>query len=430
MKKEKIYVLDYDIISPIGIGKKLLKKNLKNNFCAEKKISNFYTEGLELKVAAEISNDLKYLYKNESQKILNIAKLDRKFELTLAIYFLMKIRLEKIFELVKNERSGVILGVGADTTSFALFEKYLETNTNIDFNNYENIIFDVNFSDLEINNYFNSYDIHAIYLAEKLKITGFQKSILTACVSSTQAIGFATNSIINNEADIVLCGGTDSIINLLAFVSFDKLGALASQSKTLGETCKPFDIQRSGALASEAAGLTVLASESFVKINNLKPKFEIIGFGNTLDAYKITAPDPTGKGIKRAINEALFDANISKNDIDYINLHGTGTQLNDIAEAKAFNDVFGKSLLKIPHSSTKDRHGHAIASAGIQEFAVLCASMEQNIIPHTINLKNPIKNEYFKPVMHKNIEKEINIGMTCNYAFGGINSVLIIKKIK
>ena len=311
-----------------------------------------------------------------------------------------------------------------------MLEKYLNAIDKNKIDDYQNIIDSINLSDLSLEKYFNPYDIHAIYLAEKLELAAFQKSILTACTSSNQAINFAANSIQNHEADVVLCGGTDSIINLPAFVSFDKLGALAPQSETIGQTCKPFDIQRNGTLASEASGLCVLASEKFVRQNNLQPKFEVIGFANTLDAYKITAPEPTGKGIKRVLQKALENANISPNDIDYINLHGTGTYLNDSAEANAFNDFFGKSLQKIHVSSTKDRHGHAIASAGIQEFAVLCASMEENLIPHTINLKNPIEKDFFKPLKNKNIKTEINIGMTCNYAFGGINSALIIKKIK
>ena len=128
MNNEKVYVLDYDIVSPLGIGKKILKQNLKTNFCAEKKITNFYTEGLELQVATEISDDLKFLYKNESQKLLEIAKNDRKFELILAIFYLMKNKLENIFKLAKKERSGVILGVGVDITFFCFARKIFKRN--------------------------------------------------------------------------------------------------------------------------------------------------------------------------------------------------------------------------------------------------------------------------------------------------------------
>ncbi|MEA3450790.1 MAG: beta-ketoacyl-[acyl-carrier-protein] synthase family protein [Bacteroidota bacterium] len=368
-----------------------------------------------------------HYYIDEKEKIKELAQNDRKFELTVVSYYLMKERLHEIFKKSKKERAGVILGIGADTTLFTLIEQFLEQSNDEKLEEYLNEISEI--SELSLNKYFNAYDISSIFLAEKLQLAAFQKSLLTACTSSTQAIGFAFNSIQNNEADIVLAGGTDSIVNLPAFISFDKLGALAPQSEILGETCKPFDNSRQGTLASEAAGLCVLASESFVKEHDLSPKFELLGFGNTLDAYKITAPDPTGKGMKRAVKQAIDSAKISNNDIDYINTHGTGTNLNDQAEANAFIDVFGDDLQKIPFSSTKDRHGHAIAAAGIQEFAVLCASMEQNLIPHTINLKNPIPKEGFNPVKDKNIEKEINVGMSCNYAFGGVNSVLIIKKI-
>lgn len=459
MNKERVFVLDYDIVSSLGIGKDVLKNNLKKNLSAEKIIENFYHEGLDLHVAAEISDNLTHYYNDEKEKIMELAQNDRKFELIVVNYYLMKERLHEIFKKSKKERAGVILGIGADTTLFALIEQYLEQSDNEELEEYINKLSELStdnkitientennyqevksksdstknlltkFSELSINKYFNAYDIHSIFLAEKLQLGAFQKSLLTACTSSTQAIGFAFNSIQNNEADVVLTGGTDSIVNLPAFISFDKLGALAPQSETLGETCKPFDNSRQGTLASEAAGLCVLASESFVKENNLSPKFELLGFGNTLDAYKITAPNPTGKGMKRAIEQAIISAGISNKDIDYINTHGTGTHLNDKAEANAFVDVFGNDLEEISFSSTKDRHGHAIASAGIQEFAVLCASMEQNLVPRTLNLKNPIPKEGFNPVKNENVEKEINVGMTCNYAFGGVNSVLIVKKI-
>ena len=417
--KKRVFVIDYNIVSPIGIGKDKLKKSLKNNFSAEKIITNFIHEGLELHVGAEISEDLKFLYSSENKKIKELAQYDRKFELLLAVYKLMEKNLKFLTKNINPNRAGVILGVGADASFFSLFQDFLEYEID------EETIKKLTNSDLLF-----PYDFHSVFLAERLNLATFQKTVLTACSSSTQAIGLATQAIRNGKADIVIAGGTDSIINLIAFISFYKLGALAPQSEPIGKTCKPFDINRNGTLASEAAGLCVLVSEDFIKQNNINPAFEIIGYGSSLDAYRITAPAPDGKGMKRAIEQAIADANINLKEIDYINAHGTGTPLNDEAEAKAFNDVFGKSLADIHISSTKDRHGHAIAAAGVLEFAVLLSSMEENLVPCTINLEKPIKQEYFYPVLNENIKKEINVGMTCNYAFGGVNASLIVKKLK
>jgi 3-oxoacyl-[acyl-carrier-protein] synthase II len=329
----------------------------------------------------------------------------------------MKERLESLFSLGDSDKAGIILGLGSDTSYYPYFEdlmiKELKGHDS---------------SGSDFGRYFNPYDIHAVYPAERLRLAAFQKTVLTACASSTQAISFAVNALRNDEAEIVLSGGTDSILNQLAYVSFDKLGALSHETDVVGETCKPFDAERSGTIAGEAAGLCVLATEDFVNRHGLQAKFEMLGYGNSLDAYKITAPDPSGKGIKLAVERALDMAGVSLDKIDYINLHGTGTELNDEAESRAFSELFESYSAQVRVSSTKDRHGHAIASAGIQELAVLCTAMEEAFIPAILNLKDPIQINRFNPIKGRNISAEINIGMTCNYAFGGINSAIIIKK--
>jgi 3-oxoacyl-[acyl-carrier-protein] synthase II len=172
----------------------------------------------------------------------------------------------------------------------------------------------------------------------------------------------------------------------------------------------------------------VLAGEDTVEALGLTPGMELAGFGNTLDAYKITAPDPSGKGIKRALQEALSDAGIAPGEVDYINLHGTGTRNNDGVELDSLEYVFGDAFKNVALSSTKDRHGHAIAAAGIQEFAILCECMNNDLIPCNLNLEKPISQGEADLVQYQNREKEINIGMTVNFAFGGVNTALVVRK--
>jgi 3-oxoacyl-[acyl-carrier-protein] synthase II len=154
----------------------------------------------------------------------------------------------------------------------------------------------------------------------------------------------------------------------------------------------------------------------------------MIGYGNSLDGYKITSADPTGKGMKAVVDMAIKMSGINSSEIDYVNLHGTGTRLNDELELSSFMSVVGDGGKDISVSSTKSRHGHAIAAAGIQEFNLLCKCMEENFVPGTSNLENPVV-ETGIDLPKENKEKQLNIGMTNNFAFGGVNTSLIIKKI-
>ncbi len=159
------------------------------------------------------------------------------------------------------------------------------------------------------------------------------------------------------------------------------------------------------------------------------PELELLGYGNTLDGYKITSPHPDGVGMKRAMARALKDAGLHPRDVDYINLHGTGTRANDPLELEAIMDVFGDDAKKVMVSSTKDRHGHQIAAAGIQELNLLCLAMDNDFVPCTLNLEKPIITEGLDLVMGEDRRRPITVGMTNSFAFGGVNSVIALKKV-
>lgn len=423
---KKVYIIDYDVLSPISFGKENLYQNLKNNLAGEAVVQSFETEGIPFNIAAEVKEDLAYLYKKEKDFIKQVCAYDRKFELTVALANKVEKSFKKLLEFADPKRRGIVMGVGSDVIKVEQFEKIkrFSNKTTSSFN--ELIIEESN--KIKHMGLFNPYDIHVLYFAEKFDLRAFQKSTLTACTSSTQAVAFAFDSIKRNQADIVFAGGTDSIINTLALIAFGKLGVISESDKKTENTCQPFDQNRKGTLAGEAAGIAILASESFVKDNNITPIAEILSYGNTLDAYKITAPDPSGNSIKKAIEEALKNAKITPKEIDYINAHGTGTKQNDSVELRAIQEVFGKTAKKVALSSTKDRHGHAIAAAGIQELAVLLSCMQNDFMPANINLKKPIDDSF--NLLHENQNKKINYAMSNNFAFGGINTVFILKNIK
>jgi 3-oxoacyl-[acyl-carrier-protein] synthase II len=180
-------------------------------------------------------------------------------------------------------------------------------------------------------------------------------------------------------------------------------------------------------MVGESAGFAVLVSEGFLDKHSLTPKAEFLGFGNTLDAYKITAPDPKGDSITRAIQGALKMSGLENEKIDYINAHGTGTRQNDELELNCIKRALGDQWNSVPISSTKDRHGHAIAAAGIQEFCITLEMMKNSILPSNLNLKNPC-NEDFN-LIRKNESSPIKHALTNNFAFGGINTVLALKNM-
>jgi 3-oxoacyl-[acyl-carrier-protein] synthase II len=429
MTDQKVFVLDYDMISPLGVGNERIFSSLENNYLAGAKIERFPTEGMIYKVAAEINDDLSGIYKHEDSRLKEALVYDRKLELLVACFHLMKDRLDVLFAGTPPDRAGVSLGVGLDIIPFELIDPHLSRFAADPFLAYGNTINHLNKQKGKINQVLNPGDFSAIYLAGKLKLGAFQKVLLTACAASTQAISTAYDSIRTGEADLVLCGGTDSIIDMISYTAFSKLGVISAADRPAQKTCCPFDTRRDGTLAGEGASLIVLASEKAVIRLGVNPKCEILGYGNTLDGYKITAPDPDALGMKRALSQALADADLDPEQVDYINLHGTGTWANDPLELKAIMEVFGDAAESLPISSTKDRHGHAIAAAGGQEFVITCLCMERNLIPCTANLENPIEEDKVNLVRGDNLESDLNICLTNNFAFGGINTVIAMRNV-
>jgi 3-oxoacyl-[acyl-carrier-protein] synthase II len=426
MLKKKVFILDYEMISPIAVGVEQLAESIRSNYSAEKQIERISTEGCVFRKAAEVTEDLTKYYENESKGLKKAFSGDRKLELMAACYGKAASRLEKLIRMLNPSKTGVIVGVGADVTPFELFEDDLREYINQGYNPLFELYSEINDNGMRVNVISNPYDIYALYLANKFKAGAFQKSVLTACVSSTQAIALGYDAIAKGDAELVIVGGTDSLINLLAIISFGKLGVIPESKNEIN--CKPFDVNRNGALAGECAGFALLASEDFVAENNISPIAELLGYGNTLDAYKITAPDPNGHSMTKAIKDAMNNANLTADMLDYINAHGTGTKHNDQLELSCYESALGDLAKTIPISSTKDRHGHAIAAAGIQELCVVLESMKHNLIPGNRNLVNSCDPSF--NLLTKNTTKKIEYALTSNFAFGGINTVLAVKNLR
>ena len=252
-------------------------------------------------------------------------------------------------------------------------------------------------------------------------------SIVTACASSTHAIGEAYRAIKLGLEDAIIAGGTEAAICQSSLAGFENMKALSSATDK-SRASIPFDKERNGFVMGEGAGIVILEELEHAKKRNAHIYAEVIGYGATSDAYHITSPDPEGDGAKRAMERAIEDANIKPEDIDYINAHGTSTHLNDLTETIAIKKALGDSAKNVLVSSTKGNTGHLLGAAGVCE-AIFCAkAIEDGIVPPTINYKEKDEECDLNLVVNEIMEKDINIAMSNSLGFGGHNATILIKR--
>ncbi len=252
--------------------------------------------------------------------------------------------------------------------------------------------------------------------------------VCTACAAGTHAVGQAFKEIQRGAADVMFCGGTEAVITELALAGFGSLKALSTRNDEPQRASRPFDRDRDGFVIGEGSGMLIIESLDHAKGRGARIKAELCGFGLTGDAYHMTAPPDDGEGGARAMKEALKDASMAPEDIDYINAHGTSTPLNDSCETKAIKTVFGDHAYRIPVSSTKSMTGHLLGGAGGVEAVFTVKALEDGIVPPTINYENPDPECDLDYVPNEAREMDIRTAMSNSFGFGGTNGVLIFKR--
>lgn len=261
-------------------------------------------------------------------------------------------------------------------------------------------------------------------IAKEYGCQGCAISISTACAAGTNSIGYALDLIRKGECDVVIAGGSDPF-SRLSLSGFDSL------QSTTKKNIAPFDQNRDGIIIGEAAAIMVIEELDFAKARNVPIYGEVLGYGISNDAYHTTSPDPKGGGAIRAITQALEDAGLAPEEIDYINAHGTGTILNDVMELGAISQVFGDWARKIPISSTKSLYGHNLACAGSIEAVTCVLAIHDSFIPATINTKEIMEGyKDFNLVLGQIRKAEINTALSTSFAFAGNTAAAIISKYK
>ena len=411
MSKRRVVVTGLGTINPLGNNVSDTWNNLINGVSGVDYISSFDTDELPVKFAGEVKNfdANEYLGKQQARK------LDRSGHLSIhATEEALKDAGLDTKERLGSE-VGIVFGtgiggIGATEQAVRTYDERGASRIN----------------PLAITQLMPNSSTGQV--AIKFGIEGPSLTITTACAASANAIGEAKNMIQHGIVDMVIAGGTESGTTAMTIGAFAQIRALSTNNENPKEACRPFDKNRDGFVMGEGSTVLVMESEESAKKRGANIYGYISGYGATTDAHHITAPAEGGKGAVEAMKKALADAEISNEEVDYINAHGTSTPANDKNETAAIKTVFGDMAHQLNISSTKSMTGHLLGGGGAFESLVSLLSLRNNIIPPTINLNNHDEDCDLNYTPNVALEKDLSIAMSNSFGFGGHNGVLVFKK--
>jgi 3-oxoacyl-[acyl-carrier-protein] synthase II len=268
----------------------------------------------------------------------------------------------------------------------------------------------------------------AASVAMAFHVRGPNTTVTTACAASTHTLGDATRIIQHGDADVMLAGGSEASLCEVGISAFNAIRALSTRNEAPEKASRPFDRDRDGFVPGEGAGTLVLESIDHAINRGARIYGEVLGFATTCDAFHQVAPDETGEAPAQAIKLALKDAGVGQKDLDYVNAHGTSTQLNDAGETKALKIALGEDAYRVPISSTKSMIGHLLGAAGAVEAIATLLTMHRGLIHPTINYENPDPECDLDYVPNTARRKDVHIAISNGFGFGGHNAVVVLKK--
>ena len=331
---------------------------------------------------------------------------------------------------IDRRRMGIYLGAGegtADNDNFfeALALGWDDNEGRMDWSKWAEVAFGKMSAMLELE---QEPSMPATHIGLLTGARGITRNCLTACAASTQAIGEAAMLIRNGSADIMIAGGAHSMIHPLGVSGFSRLTALSTRNDSPETASRPFSASRDGFVLGEGGAIIILETLSSAKKRGVEILAELIGFGSSNDAFRVTDMHEDARGAVGAIRAALEDADIGCEEIDYISSHGTSTSENDSIETKAIKTVFAEHAKNVPISSPKSMFGHLIGATGCAELITCVLAIRDNVLPQTMNLNDPDPELDLDYVANKPRKADVNIAMSESFGFGGQNNVLIIKK--
>ncbi len=409
--KRRIVITGVGLVTPCGIGIDNVWQDILNGKSGISRITRFDTTNFETKIAGEVKNF------NPEDYIppKDIRRMDLFIQYCLAA---TKIAIDDAglnMEKEDSERVGVVVGTGLG--GLPTLEKYhsilLERGPG------------------RISPFFIPMLIANLapgHIAMQHGIKGPNLCIVTACATGAHSIGDAFRIIQYGDADVMVAGGTEANLTPLTVGGFNAMKALSRRNDEPEKASRPFDKDRDGFVVAEGSGIVIMEELEHARARGAKIYAEIVGYGYNGDAYHITAPCPDGDGFIRCMKMALKDAQLSPDDVDYINAHGTSTDLNDQIETLAIKNVFGEKAYKIPVSSTKSMTGHLLGAAGAVEAIFTVLSIKDQICPPTINYTTPDPDCDLDYVPNNARKHEINVALSNSFGFGGTNCTLAFKR--
>ncbi|MFT4664574.1 MAG: 3-oxoacyl-[acyl-carrier-protein] synthase II [Polaribacter sp.] len=430
----RVVITGIGILSPFGIGRDLFWDQLHKGCSAAKEINTFDASTMPTRFWAnapqgnEALNE--FIVPRKSSKLLTRAG---RMALIAAEEAVQQSGIE--FSSINHSRVGVSVGTGGIGLISGDLPKTMVSKVqghNIGSLTYEEEgiywkeLFDSTSPLLSLLAIPNSISAH---LSIRYKAQANCQTITTACTSSSQAIGEAFHKIKFGLSDVMIAGGSDSMTDPNSLLSFGLLGVLSTNNANFKSASKPFDRDRDGFLLGEGAAFFILENLSHCEKRGGTPLAEITGYGTASDAYRLTDEPDDGHGSIAAMQAALNEAQLNPENISYINAHGTSTTMNDRIETFAIKKVFGDQSYKVPVSSNKSMIGHLVAGAGAIELGASVLSMQNQVIPPTINLENPDPNCDLDYVPNTARDANLNAILSNSFGFGGQNSCLIIEAI-
>ena len=412
--KRRVVITGYGLVTPLGIGPKEPWENLVNGRSGIDYITRFDTTTMKSKIAGEVK-DFKpgeYIDSKDAKRM----DLFTQFAMAAARMAMEMSGLEVTKE--NAPRIGVLVGAGlGGLETFERFHKRL-----IQTNNPKKV--SPFFIPMLISNMASGQ------IAIRWGVKGPSVSISTACATGAHSIGYALRDIQYGDADVMITGGSEAAISPVSISGFDAMRALAILKGDPKKASCPFDKERTGFVIAEGCGVIILETLEHAEKRGATIYGEIVGFGQSADAYHIAAPSPDGEGPSLCMANALRDAGISPEDIDYINAHGTSTPLNDLAETKAIKNVFKEHAYKVPISSNKSMMGHLLGAAGAVESIFTLLSLREGIIPPTINYEHPDPECDLDYVPNEAREATLRLAMSNSFGFGGTNASLVFRRFE
>ncbi|MFP4366186.1 MAG: beta-ketoacyl-ACP synthase II [Bacteroidales bacterium] len=415
MELKRVVVTGLGAITPLGNTVNELWENLKNGVSGSDLITRFDTELFKTKFACEVKNyDFKnYFDRKEARKLDIYAQ----FALIAADEAMKDSNLD--LSDINLDKSGVIWasGIGGLQTFYEEIAGFVKGG-NVP-----------RFSPFFIPKMIS--DIASGHISIKYGFKGPNFSTVSACASSTNALIDALTYIRLGKADIFITGGSEAAINEAGVGGFNSMQALSTNNEEFKTASRPFDVTRDGFVMGEGGGALILEEYDHAVRRGATIYAEIVGGGMSADAHHLTAPHPEGHGAARVMENALEDAGLKPEDVDYINVHGTATPLGDIAEAKGIKKVFGEHAYKMNISSTKSMTGHLLGAAGAAEAIASILAIKNNIVPPTINFKqeDPEVDNKMNFTLNKAQSRNVNVALSNTFGFGGHNSSVIFKKL-